>query len=263
MHSCLYEGTVSHTRYGPVKHQFDYRLTMACFDLAELDEVVGPGKVLSDHRRAAISFPRDVHLRTQKGSLEQRVKSLVTKELGECPVGPIRLLTQLRYFGHYFSPLNIFFLYDSEESDFPAVILAEVNNIPWGEQQVYVLQPEWSEADQAYIYEHPKQMHVSPFMPMNHTYRWSFRSVGEHLVVGLENYEDGRPVFYAGMSLEKKPLAQRTIQRFLWRLPAMSLKVVAAIYYEAWKLWWKRCPIYPHPQSQHAAPVPVQVTEPA
>ncbi|QDU77640.1 hypothetical protein Pan97_47120 [Bremerella volcania] len=236
---------------------------MAYFDLAEIDQVVGPGKVLSDHRRAAISFPRDVHLRSQRGSLEQRVRSLVSKELGECPTGPIHLLTQLRYFGHYFSPLNLFFVYRAPDSAFPAIILAEVNNIPWGEQQVYVLKPTWSEADQAYAYEHPKQMHVSPFMPMNHTYRWSFRSVGQQLIVGLENHEEGRPVFHAGMSLEKKPLAHRTIQRFLWRLPAMSLKVVAAIYYEAWKLWWKRCPIYPHPQSQHAARAAVQVTEPA
>ncbi|PQO30618.1 DUF1365 domain-containing protein [Blastopirellula marina] len=263
MHSCLYEGTVSHARYGPVKHQFNYRLTMACFDLAELDQVVGPGNVLSDHRRAAISFPRDVHLRTQKGSLEQRVRWIVSEELGQCPRGPIHLLTQLRYFGYYFSPLNIFFVYDNEEDDFPAVILAEVNNIPWGEQQVYVLQPVWSETDQAWIYEHPKQMHVSPFMPMNHTYRWSFHSVGDQLIVGLENYECGSPVFHAGMSLEKKPLAQATLQRFLWHLPAMSLKVVAAIYYEAWKLWWKRCPIYPHPQSRPTAHVPVQATEPA
>lgn len=236
---------------------------MAYFDLAELDQVVGPGKVLSDHRRAAISFPRDVHLRTQEGPLENRVRSLVSQELGECPAGPIHLLTQLRYFGHYFSPLNIFFLYDSPESDFPAIILAEVNNIPWGEQQVYLLKPVWKEEEQAWIYEHPKQMHVSPFMPMNHTYRWSFRSIGKQLIVGLENYQDGQPVFHAGMSLEKKPLARSTIQRFLWRLPAMSLKVVAAIYYEAWKLWWKRCPIYPHPHSRSAVHVPVQVTEPA
>lgn len=236
---------------------------MAYFDLAELDEVVGPGKVLSDHRWAAISFPRDVHLREQTGSLEQRVRATIMQESGQCPQGPIHLLTQLRYFGHYFSPLNIFFVYDESERDFPAVILAEVNNIPWGEQQVYLLKPIWNEEEQAWVYEHPKQMHVSPFMPMNHTYRWSFRCVGERLVVGLENYDEDRPVFHAGMSLEKKPLAHRTIQRFLWRLPAMSLKVVAAIYYEAWKLWWKRCPIYPHPQKQATAPESVPVTKPA
>jgi len=235
---------------------------MACFDLAELDQLVGPGKVLSDHRWAGVSFPRNVHLREQTGSLEQRVRSFVQQNSGEYPQGPIRLLTQLRYFGHYFSPLNLFFLYDEPASEFPATILAEVNNIPWGEQQVYLLKPTYSEVEQAWTYEHPKQMHVSPFMPMNHTYRWTFRAVGEHLVVGLENYEDGNPVFHAGMALEKKPLARRTLQRFLWRLPAMSLKVVAAIYYEAWKLWWKRCPIYPHPHSRSEAPMPVQATDP-
>lgn len=219
---------------------------MASFDLAELDWLVGPRCLLPDHPSAAVSFPRDVHLRCERGSLENRVRDFVEHRTGERPTGTIRLLTQLRYFGVYFSPLNLY-LVGHQEDAFPRQIVAEVNNIPWGEQHAYLLTPTWDRSQQAWTYEHPKQMHVSPFMPMDQHYRWSFRHADERLVVGLENWQDGRRIFHAGMALKKKPLTTATLRRFSWSMPAMSVKVIAAIYLEASKLWWKRCPIFPHP----------------
>lgn len=219
---------------------------MASFDLTELDRLVGSGHILSDHPSAAVSFPRDVHLRSERGKLDNRVRDFVERQTGKRPTGKIHLLTQLRYFGVYFSPLNLYLVEDQEDA-FPRQIVAEVNNIPWGEQHAYLLTPTWDQLQQAWTYEHPKQMHVSPFMPMNQLYRWTFRKPQEQLVVGLENWQDGRRVFQAGMSLEKRPLTTATLRRFSWNMPAISLKVVAAIYLEASKLWWKRCPIFPHP----------------
>ena len=40
MRSCLYEGRVHHARHTPIEHHFEYRLTMASLDLAELDALV-------------------------------------------------------------------------------------------------------------------------------------------------------------------------------------------------------------------------------
>lgn len=219
---------------------------MASLDLAELDALVGPRRLLSEHRSAAISFPRNVHLRSEQGTLESRVRDFVEHHSGMRPTGHIRLLTQLRYFGVYFSPLNLYLIEDDQQA-FPQQIVAEVNNIPWGEQHAYLLTPTWDDAQQAWTYEHAKQMHVSPFMPMDQNYRWSFKAPGDRLVVGLENWQAGNRIFQAGMSLEKKPLTPSMLRRFAWHMPAMSLKVIAAIYLEACKLWWKRCPIFPHP----------------
>ena len=33
----------------------------------------------------------------------------------------------------------------------------------------------------------------------------------------------------------------------LLKYPMMAGKIVAAIYFEALRLWWKKCPLYPHP----------------
>ncbi|MFA8019428.1 DUF1365 domain-containing protein [Bremerella cremea] len=262
MRSCLYEGLVTHSRHTPVPHHFRYRITMACFDLAELDQIVGPNRLLSDHRWAGVSFPRDVHLRHLSGSLDARVRQFVEQQSGKRPEGSIRLVTQLRHFGYYFSPLNLFLIEGKTPTAAPSQIIAEVNNIPWGEQHAYLLEPSWNDEKKAWTCEHPKQMHVSPFMPMDQRYRWTFRSFGERLSVGLENIDAGRPIFGAGMDLEKKLLAPRGTRRFLPSVPAMSLKVVAAIYLEAWKLWWKRCPIYPHPRKQSGSEMAAPATKP-
>ncbi len=219
---------------------------MALFDLGELDALVGPRRMLSDHRSAAVSFPRNVHMRSQQGTLENRVRDFIQQHTGTRPTGRIQLLTQLRYFGVYFSPLNLYLVEDPCAA-FPQHIVAEVNNIPWGEQQAYLLSPQWDASRSAWTYEHPKQMHVSPFMPMDQSYRWAFQQPGDNLVVSLENWQEGRRIFQAGMCLKKKPLTTSTLRRFAWSMPAMSLKVIAAIYLEASKLWWKRCPIFPHP----------------
>ena len=235
---------------------------MGCFDLAELDKLVSPGGILSLNRWRAISFPVGKHLRDLTGTLDDRVRSFVESRTGTRPGGSIRVLTQLSYFGFYFSPLNLFFIDDEKGGTDRLQIVAEVNNTPWGEQHLYFLQPTWDEAHSAWIFQHAKQMHVSPFMPMDQTYRWTFKSVDDHLAVELENIDHGQAIFKAGMNLAKRPLATGTLRRFLYHMPAMSLKVVAAIYLEAWKLWWKRCPIYPHPHRRSADSPPVPVSDP-
>ena len=47
------------------------------------------------------------------GPLDEGVRNLVEQRTGIRPQGPIRLLTQLRHFGYYFSPLNLFYCFDA------------------------------------------------------------------------------------------------------------------------------------------------------
>ena len=36
--------------------------------------------------------------------------------------------------------------------------------------------------------------------------------------------------------------------RALARHPWMTGRVIQAIYWQAFRLWWKKCPFYPHPK---------------
>ena len=70
--------------------------------------------------------------------LSVELRELIAIQTGVRPRGPIRLLTQLRHFGYFMSPLNLFYVFD-ECDRHVEFIVAEVNNTPWNERHCYVL----------------------------------------------------------------------------------------------------------------------------
>jgi DUF1365 family protein len=49
------------------------------------------------------------------------------------------------------------------------------------------------------------------------------------------------------LSLRRQPLNGRNLARVLTRFPFMTLKVIAAIHWEALRLLLKRIPVFSHP----------------
>ncbi len=251
MHSCIYEGRVTHQRFRPVTHQFQYRLFMVYLDLAEMPATLRSAGI--SHRRwAAASFVRDDHLKANAGSLEEAARELVESETGRRPSGPIRLLTQLRHFGQYFSPLNLFFCFDSagEKVEF---VVAEVNNTPWREQHCYVL---WegnrtTPADDL-RFVHEKSFHVSPFMDMDADYDWQLSKPAASLDVQVTNTHSGQPLFSAELAMKRRPLTRWQLTLATIRTPWIPVKILVAIYFQALRLWMKKCPFYPHPSKRQA-----------
>ena len=246
MESCLYEGNVCHERVEPMNHRFQYRLYMVYLDLAEVPALMRAG-VLSEGRFASRAFLRRDHFGDPRQPLAQNVRDLVLMETGIKAVGPIRLLTQLRHFGCYFSPLNLLFCYAGDGNTLDAVV-AEVQNTPWLERHCYLL---WDgnkvSAGAEAIYRHRKAFHVSPFMGMDMDYHWRLSLPGNELRVGIENSFHDNVVFRAALHLKRSPLSRRTLMAMQCRYPLITARLTAAIYYQAFKLWRKKCPFHPHP----------------
>ena len=290
MHSCIYEGNVWHSRREPVVHRIQKRLFMAYLDLDELSGECGARRLVAESNWAALSFRRDDHLFDASLPLAEEVRQIVRDQTGTTPNGPIRLLTQLRHFGYFFSPLNVFYCFDSSGTLVQSVV-AEVNNTPWGERHCYVLwagnqyqdceyqvpgdhrvseatemlppDPETQSpngkpaCEPTLRYCHDKTFHVSPFMDMDMRYRWQIGTPGDDLRLSIANVrheglDQERTLFEAGMSLRRRELSRSELRRQTIHYPFLTAQIVAAIYYHAFRLWWKKCPYFTHPQKQVA-----------
>lgn len=254
MQSCLYEGRVIHHRHQPSPHHFEYRLFMALLDLGELPLLLSRG-LLSASRIASASFLSSDH-RMTRASLREEIQTVVKEETGIAPNGPIRLLTQLRYFGYYFSPLNLYYCMDDSDGSVEAIV-AEVSNTPWRERHRYVLWDGNRIGDDCGLrFSHRKAFHVSPFMDMEGDYRWSLSSPADHLDISIQTTRDSTPFFAASMALARRPLTRGQLVRMSLRYPIMTGQITGAIYWQALKLWWKKCPYYSHPKKQQTLTTP-------
>jgi DUF1365 family protein len=240
--SAIYEGTIRHRRFAVRTHEFHHRLALLYLDLDELDGLL-EGRLL-DHRPGLVRFRRADYLGDPCTRLADAVRMQVERRTGSAPGGPIRLLTQLRTFGHCFNPVSFYYCFTPEER--LDAVVAEVTSTPWGERHAYVL----GRTDEAPVLAatFAKALHVSPFMGMEQRYTMRLVAPGQTLAVHVESHELGQLAFDATLSLRRAPLTRGGLARVTARYPAATLRVLALIYAHALALKLKGVPVHPRPE---------------
>lgn len=245
--SAIYEGWVRHRRMAPQPHAFRYRMCLLYLDLAEVDTVLRGRWLWSVDRRNVAEFRRSDYLGDPVRPLADCVRERVREATGLETTGPIRLLTHLRYFGHCFNPVSFYYCFAPDGKTLEAVV-AEITNTPWRERHAYVMPVATAQTHgSANEWRFAKGFHVSPFMPMERDYRWRFTAPDASVRVHMDVLKQEEREFDATLVLERRPLDGRGLARCLVRYPLMTLGVVAAIHWQALRLWLKRNPIYDHP----------------
>jgi uncharacterized protein len=246
LNSCFYEGVVRHRRFSPVPHAFRNRLFLLFIDLNEIDTVFGGRFLYSTSFPGIAQFSRKDFLGDPARPLADCVRETVFQQTGRTVTGPIRLLAHVRYFGFVFNPVSVYYCYDETGHKVDAIV-AEVTNTPWGEKHCYVVPADRNR--KTIRFECAKKFHVSPFMPMDMTYHWRVNHPDERAVVRLDCHKEERLVFDATLVLKRREFTPFNRLRSIVRFPVMTLQVVIAIYWQAFRLWMKKTPFFPHPVS--------------
>jgi len=247
MDSCLYFGTIKRRRFAPKPHEFNYDLFMVYLDLGELAEVFQGSRLWSADKPTLAWFRRSDYLGDPEQPLADAVCDLVENSTGQRPQGAIRLLTHLRYFGYCFNPVSFYYCFDRSGRRLETVV-AEITNTPWHERFSYVLSAAMATGRAGqHHYHFAKKFHVSPFFPMDLVYDWRFTMPGSSLTVQMQLNRDDAKVFDATLDLHRQPITTERLASTLYRCPAMTIKAVAAIYYQAALLKIKGIPFYALP----------------
>lgn len=246
--SGIYWGNVRHRRFGDITHEFSYQLYMMGLDLDELPQTTARSALFGTQWYNPIRFVESDYLAEKKEnsinnepkSLKQRIASKV-QQLGGVwsESNRVTMLAQCRCLGIYFSPINCFFCYD--ETGECRYMLAEVSNTPWRQRHYYLI-------DMQQELKVKKEFHVSPFMDLNMTYFWKIKPPAKRTLVHIESRRSDK-IFDATLALTKQSVTKKNIRRTVFKIPAMTIKVVMGIYYQALKLFLKKVPFVAHPDS--------------
>jgi uncharacterized protein len=243
--SCLYQGTVVHKRLAPHLHGFSYRVFSLCLDVDEIDAAAQRCRLFSRNRANLLSFHDADHGAGDGREVGDQIRSaLVQAGLAAC-TARIQLLCYPRILGFVFNPLSVYFCHDTEGR--LGAIVYEVSNT-FKERTSYVI-PVESAADGVVQQQCTKGMSVSPFTAHRGHYGFHVRPPGQSVLVGVSLREGdtssvkGRPVLKTHFRGERRPLSDHGIVTALAGHPLMTFKVVAAIHYEAAKLWFKGVPL--------------------
>ena len=234
LRSSLYVGSVMHRRLQPRMHNFRYRAFWFLLDLDELAELSRQLRWFSYNRPNLFSFYDTDH----GDGTATPLRAQIERQLGEAGIdlagGRIHLLCMPRTLGYCFNPLSIFFCYRADGA--LAAMVYQVHNT-FGERHSYVIRVE-DQSDA--LHQHCRKLfYVSPFLDMDMRYDFRITGPDERIAVGICASSSAKPVLNAVLTGARRDLTDRNLMIVFLKIPAITIKVIAAIHWEALRLWAK------------------------
>ena len=231
--SIIYNGKVIHRRFKPKEHCFKYKVFSLLIDIDELEIIENKIKIFSYNKFNIISFFEKDHGPRDGTSL----KEWVIKNLNDIGIENDRIQIKLfcypRIFGYVFNPLSVFFIYD--ENTRLISILYEVKNT-FGEQHTYIFK---TDDEKVIVNDCTKKFHVSPFIEMECHYYFRVIKPSDKISVIIDQKDKDGKLLYASQDGKAKELNEKNLLFSYISHPLMTFKIIAAIHYEALKLWLK------------------------
>lgn len=243
--SALYRGVVVHERFRPRRHRLRYRVFWLLLDLEEIDGLDRRLRLFSRGRFNLMSFHDRDHGDQSGRPLRAQVEAMLAQAGVDLHGGPIRLLAMPRLLGFVFNPISVYYGFTPEGA--LAGMVYEVTST-FGVRHSYVIAVSPEDAARGRIrQEERKALYVSPFMDMAMEYGFRGRAPGEGVNLTVNGSDAEGPLITATLNGRRAPLTDGAVLKTALAFPLMTLKVVAAIHWEALKLWLKGVPLTRQP----------------
>ena len=235
MNSRLYIGDVMHRRLDRFAYRFNYRVFSLLLDLDELPQLPRRLRLFSHNRFSLFSLHDADHGGRDGQPLRPWVEGLLRARGIELEGGRVLLLCFPRVLGYVFNPMSVWYCQHRDGS--LRAIVCEVRNT-FGEMHHYVLAPtDGGPMNWQPVYHADKVFHVSPFIGPKAEYRFRFEEPAQRMRVHINEFAAGKLLLQAALSGVQVPLTDARLFRAFWRIPLMPFKVMAAIHWQALKIW--------------------------
>ena len=215
----LYEATVTHQRRTPIANSFRYRTAYWLYDADSPPRLRGPARLL-----ARFDARDHVDVRGTLADDGLTATRIVT-------------LAHARMFGYVFNPISVHWCYGTD-GDLVAVV-AEVHNTYSG-RHAYVLRPD-ARGDATV----DKAMYVSPFYPVDGSYRIRVSAPADRLSVSVRFVRDGEQPFVAALTATRTAPTLSAVCRLAMRYPLTPIRTSALIRRQGVALWARGLKVVP------------------
>lgn len=231
----LYPGRVNHTRLRPRRHALAYRIFMLRLDIDNLDGEARALRLFSHNRFNLLGVHDADHGDGSAAPLGGQVRARLA-EAGLAHAGArIEALLMPRILGRAFNPLTVYFCHDADGA--LSAILYEVHNT-FGERHSYMIAAGPAGADPV-RQQAPKRFHVSPFMDMDLDYRFEVTPPSEAVAIRIAVFDRQGPLLMASFAGKGEPMTDASLLRAWLAHPWQTVGVLAAIHWEALKIFAK------------------------
>ncbi|OLP59885.1 hypothetical protein BJF93_09765 [Xaviernesmea oryzae] len=249
----LYIGDVMHQRMRPVARRFSYSVFSLAIDLDRLDEANRLTRLFSVNRFNILAFHEADHLPSAGPDLRARFDALLTSSGVSERAARVDLVCYPRILGWVFNPIAVYYAYAADGA--LLALVYEVRNT-FGDRHSYVcpvMNGQVSEAGIRQMAE--KRMHVSPFLGPEGIYHFRMKLPEASLHWRILETDGDGPILAATFSGSRRDLSARTIVSQLAHIPHLTLKVLAAIHWQALKIWMSGIKFHKRPAPREDASV--------
>ncbi len=248
--AALYFGEVMHARLKPMGHRFSYRVMSLLIDLDRLGDADRLSPLFAVNRAALYGFHESDHGQRDGSSLRAYAQARAAEHGIDLSGGRVLLLCYPRLFGYTFNPLSVYFCHRGDGA--LALLIYEVRNT-FGDIHPYVLPVRAGDVSAAGVrQEQDKLFHVSPFVGMAMRYRFRISPPGEQVKLRILETDREGPLLAATFIGRHRALSTRALLRAFVALPLVTAKIIAAIHWEALRLWLKGARLVARPDTATA-----------